>query len=707
MARNDLLALSPDDLAALTNRGTVKRAHRELDGSELSCDIDESDGGLVISWSDGVTCTFPVGKTIHDAICSSGSIGISRHIVRSVLVYQHRHQTAAPGASSTSGNVESGAVESGTVASGTVASGTVASSTVKSSSAGEHTPSTLLASEHSWDPGEIGDDDLIRQFRKAAVTRARKLFEQGVLVEVVRGNKPVARFLHESCTVRFPVPGDVRYATADCAEALLPQWVSLAVWAFREFDSERLAGLLSIQQASLPVPHDELDQLDTLIAELCHDGIAAIPPTWPQRVARLEKRLRAEGLVWPAELMLEILHQHERYREQDARFDPREVVHLIGEVIARSRAIRADNAVVPQLLIRGAKWDRRTDIKGSRFVGVGLGVQPGRQHTTLNAFLQDSDTGMVVAIQRTFTDPDPESGDEPKDFTELAALSLIRGVSLGSASLSQLLLRSGKRTPAGELILPRGSGKLTTNPQSFQWEQLKPPFAADNFEQLRQRFETLPPSWLRPRRRTENLHAVAVTGATDAEFDVVSQQMIATLRDVDGERATLIHPFHSRGLDGFNDLNTLLQTRGEQIRFVCGHVRMISGEICIHPVSIIVEDGNSRLGVNPWIANQSVLPKPTNIDVPSQDASQPPIAEFLHQLRDDLADALLTGLRQANPEQWASCLETSRQLGFVRLAQPIEELANELSMRRSQVRWDAKRSASAVQHLCMLARLLE
>lgn len=30
MPREDLLHLTPDDLAALTNRGTVKRAQREL-----------------------------------------------------------------------------------------------------------------------------------------------------------------------------------------------------------------------------------------------------------------------------------------------------------------------------------------------------------------------------------------------------------------------------------------------------------------------------------------------------------------------------------------------------------------------------------------------------------------------------------------------------------------------------------------------------
>ena len=37
MPRTDLLALTLDDLAALTNRGTVKRAERELD--DIACTI--------------------------------------------------------------------------------------------------------------------------------------------------------------------------------------------------------------------------------------------------------------------------------------------------------------------------------------------------------------------------------------------------------------------------------------------------------------------------------------------------------------------------------------------------------------------------------------------------------------------------------------------------------------------------------------------
>ena len=59
MARDDLLSLSIDDLASMTNRGTVKRAEKELAAGQLEFDIKEgSDGHLLVNWSDGIECEF-------------------------------------------------------------------------------------------------------------------------------------------------------------------------------------------------------------------------------------------------------------------------------------------------------------------------------------------------------------------------------------------------------------------------------------------------------------------------------------------------------------------------------------------------------------------------------------------------------------------------------------------------------------------------
>ena len=349
MLRNDLLALTPDDLASLTNRGTVKRALRELEAGDLSYEIAEEDDDLVVRWSDEIVCRFPAGGALHDAACSSGAEGISRHLIRSVLAYQqHCRSGEAPEASEASG---------------------------QSAAAAALQPSVIAP----WDPGQIADEALVSRLRQAAVAKARQRFTQGVLVELTRGAKPVARFLDSPCTLRFLVPGDLRYVSADCDSSLLATFVPLAVWAFRRLPPEQTSGLVAFQQAVLDVPRDLLAELDALLAELGVSGIAGCAATWPQRLLRLEASLRKAGLVWPAELLVDLHEQCAAYQGHDARFDPLEATGLIGEVLARARAIRNGTTAVPQLLIRGSASDRTTDIAGGRLIGLGLGVRLGRR----------------------------------------------------------------------------------------------------------------------------------------------------------------------------------------------------------------------------------------------------------------------------------------------------------------------------------------
>src|SRR5690349_18267458 len=121
MPRADLLALTPDDLAALTNRGTVKRAARELDSGEATFKLSETDAGEVtVEWSDDARCVLPAGKTASDGRCSCPATTLCRHLIRSILAYQ-KHSAGA-----------------------------------KSNDTAEQTP----ASPAAWDPGQITEEQL-------------------------------------------------------------------------------------------------------------------------------------------------------------------------------------------------------------------------------------------------------------------------------------------------------------------------------------------------------------------------------------------------------------------------------------------------------------------------------------------------------------------------------------------------------------------
>jgi hypothetical protein len=346
MARDDLMSLSIDDLASITNRGTVKRAEKELAAGELEFDIKEgSDGYLLVKWSDGIACEFHAGESVHEARCSSGSLGVTRHIVRSVLAYQVFQRNGAAPASAGPDESSGGLVD--------VVSGSANDAGDRTTEPREQTALTVNApadSLASWDPGEITDNDLLDRFGKAAVVRARKRFEAGTLVELTRGSKPFATFLDENCFVRFMVRGDLRYVAADCSEATLSRFVVMAVWAFRELPKDQEVGLLSLQQSQSEVPVALLNQLQALLDESFVYGIARSPKSLLARLTRLEEAMRKDSLVWPAELLGELSHEIELYAHHDARFEPQRVVLLVGELIARSRAIHRNVTTVPQAI---------------------------------------------------------------------------------------------------------------------------------------------------------------------------------------------------------------------------------------------------------------------------------------------------------------------------------------------------------------------
>ena len=198
MPRADLLALTPDDLAASTNRGTVKRAQREIEGDEVSAELAEAEDGTVTAkWSDGVICLLPGGTVLAASRCSCPATELCRHVVRTVLAYQKNAKHSEP----------SGVPD-------------------------------------VWNPGDIVEDDLAKYFKPAILNQALRQFQNGLLIEVLRGSKPTARFHDLGCTLRFQVPGDVRYVHCDCAAEPPCVHVPLAIWAFRRLPatfSDRLS----------------------------------------------------------------------------------------------------------------------------------------------------------------------------------------------------------------------------------------------------------------------------------------------------------------------------------------------------------------------------------------------------------------------------------------------------------------------------------
>jgi hypothetical protein len=678
MPRPELLALSVDDLAVLTNRGVVKRAQRELDSGEVTGEVTESaDGTVVARWSDGVECSLPTGKVVGDGKCNCSATDVCRHIVRTVLAYQRRQ-------ASHEGEERGDGPEA----------------------------KAVPAPPEPWDPGVIGDDVLAAAFKPAALTKARDVFEQGLLVEVVRSAKPSARFHVPPHTVRFLVPGDIRYAHCDCAEQPPCRHVPLAVWAFRKLEPTAGAGLVSTQQGAQAVPGELLDDVEEALLEWVEQGISGAPRSWVDRLSRLQARCLAADLAWPAEAIDELSRQFERYLGHDALFDPNRVVELVGELVIRSDAIRSSTGAVPQLLIRGSSADRPTEIGSARFIGLGCGVHVGRTSVELTAYLQDVDTGTVVAVGRDFADPAADSPEPPREFSRLAQSTVLKGATLATLGAGQLVIQGGKRSPGNRLVV--GRGRAVVNPQAFTWEQVRAPVLAEDFEELRARLSLLPPASLRPRRVAEDFHVVPVAAVEASGFDTASQAVRAILRDARGGEAMLVHPFFSRGKDGSETLLDRLGRQPESLRFVAGPARLGSIGLVISPVALVFQAGTSpREILQPWV-DRAPTGGASPASIAGPDGPKPipspadPIDDYPRQLLEALGELVLLGLGRADghtANRWRELSRFGEAIGFHRLTRPVTALADALEARRHTPRWDSRPAARLTLDLAMFARL--
>jgi len=658
MPRSDLLHIAPDDLAALTNRGTVKRAQRELEQKEVTGELAEADDGTVTAkWSDGVSCTLPGGKTISDGRCTCPATELCRHVVRTVLAYQMR-----TGESST--------------------------------------PAQVTA---PWNPGEITDEELARHFKPVALGQARSQFEKGLLVELVKSHKPTARFHDLACTLRFQVRGDVRYVYCDCAASPPCVHVPLAVWAFRQLPVEKDAGILSTQQHPLPVPATVLDQVEEVMLDGVETGLSAAGNAWRDRLARLEIACRDAALIWPAEIVAELIHQYERYAGHDARFAPEQFAELVGELLIRSDAIRNNTGVVPQLLIRGTASDHWTDLSSARFIGVGCGVRMGRREATVTAYLQDANSGSMVAVSREFPDPSADATDEPKPFWQLARTPVVKGASYVQLGAGQLLTSGGRRATDHHLVL--GRAKVTVTPQNFAWESLRAPVFGECFADIRARLGVLPPATLRPRRVAEDFHVCPLTSVEAAAFRSDSQTIEAILLDARGGRALMRHPFMSRGAEGAERLLARLTSSPTGLRFVAGTMRLAGDTLLIEPVALVWE-GPTRSVIQPWVDRLEDEPGGTPLQR-EDGGSADPVEAWTRELLASVGTLFVIGLRRADASAlrvWQELTERGEQLGLARLRMIVGRVAAGLAEKLASTRWQPRSTTNALLELAVLAR---
>lgn len=528
--RADLLALTPEKLAALANAGLVKRAQRELERGQGPRVEEDAAGVVTGTFADGVVAALPPGVALGDAPCSCGAVGACRHRVAVALAYAAL-RAAAP------------------------------------------------AEAERWSPACFDDAALEAALGRRVVARARRLGD--LVVTVVPGATPEAAL--PTCTVRFLVPRDLAYARCDCAAGGGCEHVAAAALAFRAagpLDAPRtltLGGEAEVAAASA----DPLTDALALAGEVLVEGVVEARPGLEQRFARVRRALEGAGLLWPAMALDELSAQLAAYRQRSARHRAARVAAVLAELAARARAAGRPGEL-PRAVILGQGEAPETLLDRVRLVSLGARVDVVEGDTAeVSVFLADADAGTVLVLEKQY--PGAPAG------AALAGRSAAPGVSLGLLAHGQLVSKAVRRRANRTIALGGGVGRSAVSGQTGDWGLLPATLVVTDAAGRGRAIADRPPRLLAPRVLAEDVVVVAVEAVLDARYAPGEQALTATLEAAGGGEVRLERRHRAAAPHALDALARALSGHEGPLRFVSGALRRGAEGLVLDPLAVAAD----------------------------------------------------------------------------------------------------------------------
>ncbi|WP_257901422.1 hypothetical protein [Saccharothrix obliqua] len=527
--RTDLLALTPDALAALANRGLVKRATKELDAG-AGPDVRPADDGTVRGvFPDGVESVLPPGAALDAATCTCGAPGVCRHLIALVLAFQRQREAVG------------------------------------------FTP---------WSPGDTTDEALTALVGDRAVAAARRVWRAGYPVKLVRptAEDPVASAELPACTVRFLVPDDLGYVHTDASAAKRDEVLVLAVWAFREADARGLVEprpRLDVGGGGRERADDMSDVLD-LADQLLRDGAVHTTPVLDAELRRARDDLAAAGLHWPAAAVADLVEQVAAHRQRSARHEPHRVAELIAELHARHRATGRRSQVL------GTEEAAETPLRRVRLTALGCRVRGTDEDRTAEVFFA-GDAAVLVLRHRW-----PVGEDEHPTGHDLAGRRLA-GSTLGVLAAAGVVSESAVRSASRAVRLTSNRVSRTSiTPVGRSWAGLPAAVLAEDLAEVAESLRDQPPRLVRARVEAESVRVVPVGDVRRVGYDPGAQRLIAEITDRHGNSAT-VSAVHRSVTPGALDALAAALAAGPE--FLSGALRRVRGRLVVDPIAVLTPDG--------------------------------------------------------------------------------------------------------------------
>lgn len=547
--RPDLHALSDDSLAAVSNRGIVKRALKEVAEGKGPA-LVEDNGTVTATFDDGTTVVLAPGDTIEQSRCTCPASGVCRH--RVMLVIASR-STAA------------GAEETATAEAGTY---------------------------EAWTPGAFTDEALEAYIGSRTFAAARKTLRAGYRARVRRPTPtdPVPTVELAACTVRFLVPHELGYARVDAARGAREDAIALAVWACRTADElDQGAPALDVQAGGATEPSSAtssgIEPAVELLEGLLADGITGTGPEIATSFAQARRVLDARNLRWPVDVLDDLHDQLDAYRTRSSRYAAADAAAHAAEAIARHRCVTGRGASL-RVQVLGTEETAETPLRLLRLTGLGARVRGDDTSRTVEIYLAHPEAGVVLALRRRI-----DAADDT-DVPSAAELGRRKagGARLSALAAANVVTESAVRSATRIVRIAESRlAKTTVAPSAGRWDTLPDGILVTDLDHEAIRLAGRPPSVVRPRVVAETVRAVAIEAVEDIHYLPGAQQLRATVQASTG-RAQLVLT-HSAATPGA--LDSLARALGDQdhpVRYVAGHLRRHGGGIEIEPTAVVHGD---------------------------------------------------------------------------------------------------------------------
>jgi len=266
----------------------------------------------------------------------------------------------------------------------------------------------------------------------------------------------------------------------------------------------------------------------------------------------IERLMQGEqNVLWPSEILSEILYCQEQYLTHDALFSVRALNGLVGEFVLREEALKSPSTNIPPLYISGNRQKISGEMENVRLVGLGSFVSESKGGYVLSGIVVDTDKGDVTLCRKTIAKPEDDS-KTAAPFSRIAKVSMGKDITLHMAASGQLLVKKCKRYARDEIKFTRSPA--TVQPQAYQWEKLPSQILIENYGELAAQISSGYPGSLMPRRISRGIYAIKVAKVEMVNFSTSEQTLYITISDEAGDQIKVIHPFHKLAASGFEKL---------------------------------------------------------------------------------------------------------------------------------------------------------